>query len=530
MLTSLRQELAKVRTEVAEKNAVARALRAKGYRRAPEVTAGKTPDRRVVRMYLWRDTPLGNLCLTTGPSVEGELYELFPHTGGEKGAVYFPAKSGRPALSQAKAPSRIPGDPFDFESFVADRWPDAAAEIDVLSQRISNPRLNPKEDHLRWVIGHDWVGEGHDPGFAAQLVEGARRDLARLESTPAVRATLDTARDAREQARFGRRYRAGFSREILNPQIGMFGSRPPVQSSQSGDFALVPAEGDRVRLAHLPSGDWVAELWPGHMAEHALKVAAELGPNIDNKWIADFEKGMNRAARVVACPTCPAGVGEPCVRPSEHRTWGEKPHAARRTALEKWLLQSPARNPHRAATAKRKIKAALRQIPREKGQHPASGLCYPASEAFYHAVGGKAAGYTPMQLKHEGVSHWWVRGPKGEVYDLTEDQFKGAVPHGKSRGRGFLTSEPSERAEILLEAAGLRRGNPQARVGKVRTDAKTGGKYVLWRPVLEDGSRPRIYLSAEKGKEDAELVDVTEASLQLEASKRAVEKKEKKRP
>ena len=185
------------------------------------------------------------------------------------------------------------------------------------------------------------------------------------------------------------------------------------------------------------------------------------------------------------------------------------------------------KNPHRASTAKRKIKAALRQVPREKGQHPASGLCYPASEAFYHSVGGKAAGYTPMQLKHEGVSHWWVRGPKGEVYDLTENQFKSAVPHEKSRGRGFLTSDPSERAEILLEAAGLRRGNPQARVGRVRTDAKTGGKYVLWRPVLEDGSRPRIYLSAEKGKEDAELVDVTEASLQLEASKRAVEKKEK---
>lgn len=31
----------------------------------------------------------------------------------------------------------------------------------------------------------------------------------------------------------------------------------------------------------------------------------------------------------VECPTCHAPVGRPCVRPSEHKTWGGQPHPER---------------------------------------------------------------------------------------------------------------------------------------------------------------------------------------------------------
>lgn len=335
------------------------------------------------------------------------------------------------------------------------------------------------------------------------------------------------------------------------------------------------------------------------------------------------------------------------------------------------------RNPHRPETAYKRIREALGALPRARGEAIGEELCYPAAEAFYHAVGGKDAGYTPMQLEHEGVSHWFVRGPGGRDYDLTEGQFDSPVPHDQARGRGFLTAAPSKRAVELmqlaavqrhtnpagigdggtaitrggpsapvkyLEAKGLirspvldfgsgrgedaewlrsrgysvreydpnfegvselpsgtyntvlatyvlnvlpkseeakilgqirarlrptgrayvtvrgdvktagatsrgyqrpvelpaevvgraagspifelekRQANPRATVGKTRT-RKDGSKYVLWRPVLEDGSRPRIYLSADKGSTDAELVDVTEAEQALEAGKRAISRR-----
>jgi hypothetical protein len=78
------------------------------------------------------------------------------------------------------------------------------------------------------------------------------------------------------------------------------------------------------------------------------------------------------------------------------------------------------------------------------------GPCYPASEALYHMLGGKAAGLTPMQIQHEGVSHWYLRWQpaNGATYylDPTSDQFETPVPYAEGRGRGFLTSRMSSRA------------------------------------------------------------------------------------
>jgi hypothetical protein len=79
-----------------------------------------------------------------------------------------------------------------------------------------------------------------------------------------------------------------------------------------------------------------------------------------------------------------------------------------------------------------------------------AGHCYVASEAVYHALGGKAAGYTPMQIKHEGTSHWFLKHSSGKILDATSDQFATAVPYEKAKGRGFLTKEPSRRAKTLM--------------------------------------------------------------------------------
>lgn len=92
------------------------------------------------------------------------------------------------------------------------------------------------------------------------------------------------------------------------------------------------------------------------------------------------------------------------------------------------------------------------------GRAPTTGHCYAASEATYHLVGGKAAGWTPMRIRHEGEPHWYLRGPDGRYLDPTEDQFTTPVPHASGIGCGFLTAAPSRRARILIERVEARVG------------------------------------------------------------------------
>lgn len=84
------------------------------------------------------------------------------------------------------------------------------------------------------------------------------------------------------------------------------------------------------------------------------------------------------------------------------------------------------------------------------GAHPFAGHCYVASEALYHLLGGRDAGWTPEQVHHQGVSHWYLRGPEGEVLDATAAQFDIAPNYDLGVPRGFLTRAPSKRATALL--------------------------------------------------------------------------------
>lgn len=80
------------------------------------------------------------------------------------------------------------------------------------------------------------------------------------------------------------------------------------------------------------------------------------------------------------------------------------------------------------------------------------GNCYVASEALYHLLGGKEAGWKAMTLHHEGDIHWFLFNIKtGQRLDLTVSQFKTKPDYNKAQGRGFLTKRPSKRAQLLME-------------------------------------------------------------------------------
>lgn len=78
------------------------------------------------------------------------------------------------------------------------------------------------------------------------------------------------------------------------------------------------------------------------------------------------------------------------------------------------------------------------------------GNCYLYSEAYYHLMGGKDSGLTPIQGIWEGVSHWALRTRDGEIIDLTVKQFEIVPDYSLFRGRGFLTKKPSKKAQKLI--------------------------------------------------------------------------------
>ncbi len=93
------------------------------------------------------------------------------------------------------------------------------------------------------------------------------------------------------------------------------------------------------------------------------------------------------------------------------------------------------------------------------GADPMSGQCYVASEALFHLIGGKGAGWTPMVLRHEGTTHWFLKHQSGKIVDITASQFRTPVPYDQARGCGFLTREPSRRAaEVIRRVRSVQAG------------------------------------------------------------------------
>lgn len=89
-------------------------------------------------------------------------------------------------------------------------------------------------------------------------------------------------------------------------------------------------------------------------------------------------------------------------------------------------------------------------------RHNPKAHCYAASEALYHLLGGKASGYTPQTVRHEGSVHRFLRHANGSILDPTADQFRTPPPYHAARGRGFLTREPSKRARTIIQRINMK--------------------------------------------------------------------------
>lgn len=100
------------------------------------------------------------------------------------------------------------------------------------------------------------------------------------------------------------------------------------------------------------------------------------------------------------------------------------------------------------------VRVCLSEELRKKAyrDHPnaMAGHCYVASEVLYHQLGGKAEGWTPQTVKHEGGSHWYLKHQDGTIIDPTCDQFVTPVDYEAGRGCGFLTPQPSKRSQVVL--------------------------------------------------------------------------------
>lgn len=90
--------------------------------------------------------------------------------------------------------------------------------------------------------------------------------------------------------------------------------------------------------------------------------------------------------------------------------------------------------------------------------HPTAGHCYAASEALFHALGGKDAGLTARVARDADGTHWWLATRCGKVLDVTREQYTALgeePPYHRGKNIGFLTREPSRRAQLILSRAGL---------------------------------------------------------------------------
>ena len=83
------------------------------------------------------------------------------------------------------------------------------------------------------------------------------------------------------------------------------------------------------------------------------------------------------------------------------------------------------------------------------------GHCYAASEALYHLLGAAQSAYTPVSGRDKnGVVHWWLRNKDTkEILDPTSAQYTSVneqPPYEAGVARGFLTKEPSKRAQEII--------------------------------------------------------------------------------
>jgi len=90
---------------------------------------------------------------------------------------------------------------------------------------------------------------------------------------------------------------------------------------------------------------------------------------------------------------------------------------------------------------------------RTKHDHISFGHCYVATEAAYH-IYGKFHGYKPyvMRVERGKYTHWFLKDSNNNIIDPTIGQYKGKTPkYAKAKCTGFLTKQPSKRAQIIID-------------------------------------------------------------------------------
>jgi len=92
-------------------------------------------------------------------------------------------------------------------------------------------------------------------------------------------------------------------------------------------------------------------------------------------------------------------------------------------------------------------------LPQWRGNpNPLAGHCYVAAESLYHMIGGSAAGAKPFSAPCPGGVHWWIE-QNGKRLDPTGRQFDNETRkeiYAQGRGKGFLTKQPSKRAQEVI--------------------------------------------------------------------------------
>lgn len=87
-----------------------------------------------------------------------------------------------------------------------------------------------------------------------------------------------------------------------------------------------------------------------------------------------------------------------------------------------------------------------------------SGNCYYSSEALYHILGGKKAGWTPMYMEikedWDTVNHWFLKHKSGIVLDASKLQFHEdrKIDYTKAQKASFKTKTPSKKAKLVMTA------------------------------------------------------------------------------
>ena len=86
---------------------------------------------------------------------------------------------------------------------------------------------------------------------------------------------------------------------------------------------------------------------------------------------------------------------------------------------------------------------------------PTTGYCYVVAEVLYHFLAPE--GYQPHVMKTGGDdTHWFLKGPDGDVIDLTDDQFDYRLDYSQGKARDFTQQEISERGRMLADLLDLR--------------------------------------------------------------------------